>query len=112
MTESNIDYKRLSEKITKLKAKFNSAPLKKDSSQNEPVAKNVRRLVEIKKIHQIQIENLSPEQDKFFVKELLVPYLSNVYFGLIKRQNRDYLGIKKTKQYLSLPELIGDRLVK
>jgi Ca2+-binding EF-hand superfamily protein len=63
-------------------------------------------------MHQIQIENSSPDQDAFFVKEILVPYLSSVYFGLIKRQNRDYLGIQKTKQYLAMPELIGDRLVK
>jgi len=46
------------------------------------------------------------------VKHILVPYLSSVYFGLIKRQNRDYLGIQKTKHYLNMPELIGDRLVK
>ena len=41
------------------------------------------------------------------------PYLSEVYFGLLERQTRkNYLGIKRTKQYLNLPELIGERVVK
>jgi Ca2+-binding EF-hand superfamily protein len=35
-----------------------------------------------------------------------------VYFGLINRSNKDYLGCKRTKQYLNMPELIGDRLVR
>jgi hypothetical protein len=41
-----------------------------------------------------------------------MPYLSNVYYGLIGRQYKDYLGVVKTKHYLNLPELIGDRIVK
>jgi Ca2+-binding EF-hand superfamily protein len=31
------------------------------------------------------------------VKHILTPYLSSVYFGLIARGNKDYLGVKKTK---------------
>lgn len=47
------------------------------------------------------------------MEKIVVPYLSSVFLGLIERQNkRDYLSIKKTKQYLNLPELIGDRIVK
>ena len=46
------------------------------------------------------------------MKHILTPYLSSVYFGLIGRSNKDYLGCKKTKQYLNMPELIGDRIVR
>lgn len=31
---------------------------------------------------------------------------------MISKGNKDYLSITKTKSYLNLPELIGDRLVK
>jgi Ca2+-binding EF-hand superfamily protein len=41
-----------------------------------------------------------------------MPYLSSVYFGLIARSNKNYLGVKKTKQYLNMPELIGERIMK
>ena len=115
MTEV-IDYKRLTEKLQKLKVRFTQTPTKKTEPTNSDLkneaSKQLRRLVEIKKVHQIQIENFSKEQDSFFIKEILVPYLSSVYFGLIKRQNKDYLGITKMKHYINMPELIGDRIVK
>ena len=34
-----------------------------------------------------------------------------MFFGLISRTNKDYLGVKKTKQYLNMPEFIGQRIV-
>ena len=47
------------------------------------------------------------EQDSYFIEKILTPYLSSVFFGLIKRQNKEYLTIKRAKHYLNLPELIG-----
>ena len=61
-------------------------------------------------MHQIQVENPNPEQDNYFVKCILTPYLSQVYFGLIERQHKDYLSVRRTKLYLSLPPLIGERM--
>ena len=57
------------------------------------------------------MESCDEEYDKFFVSKMLVPYLSTVYFGLLKRQNKDYLSIKRMKQYMNLPELLGQRIV-
>ena len=67
---------------------------------------------DFKRYHQIKIENYNNEQDAFFIKKILIPYLSSVYFAMISKGNKDYLSITKTKSYLNLPELIGDRLVK
>ena len=39
-----------------------------------------------------------------------MPYLSTVYASLIPKQ-KSYIGVKKMKQYLNLPELIGERIV-
>ena len=58
------------------------------------------------------MENFNLEQDNFFVSELLVPYLSAVYFGLTSQQKKGYLTISKMKNYLNLPELISKRIVK
>lgn len=50
--------------------------------------------------------------DAFFLKEILVPYLSNVYFNLIHRQmKKNYLSINKTLQYLNLPLILTERFV-
>ena len=35
--------------------------------------------------HPLKIENFNEELDKYFISQLLVPYLSSVYFGLIAR---------------------------
>jgi Ca2+-binding EF-hand superfamily protein len=64
------------------------------------------------KPNQVRIENYQSEQDGYFIKHILAPYLSSVYFGLIARSNKDYLSCRKTKQYLNMPELIGDRIVR
>lgn len=63
-----------------------------------------------KKILEPKIELYDSELDKYFVKNILMPYLSQVYYGLIYRGTKDYIGVKKTKQYLNLPELIGQRI--
>ena len=65
-----------------------------------------------KKHHLLKVENYMEEQDKYFVKSLLTPYLSTVYCELINRQNKDYLSMSKMKSYLNLPVLIGDRIVR
>jgi len=53
MAELQIDYKRLAEKLSKLKASFqNTLTLKKSQSNVfEKQNKGVRRLVEVKKVH-------------------------------------------------------------
>lgn len=64
-------------------------------------------------MHLIKLEKFDEEIDDYFVNQILVPYLSSVYVGLIERQHKkDYLGIRKSKHYLNMPELIGDRIVK
>lgn len=40
-----------------------------------------------------------------------MPYLSSVYFGLVQRTNKDYIGCQKAKLYLNMPEYIGQRIV-
>ena len=40
-----------------------------------------------------------------------MPYLSSVYFSLIGRGQKGYLSASKTKQYLNLPELLGNAIV-
>ena len=120
------EHKLLLERITRLKARSTKeaqGTAKKNQragSRESPSGSLERpsqtafslRFQEAKKVHQIQVENFNQEQDAFFVKHILVPYLSEVYNGLINRQNRDYLTCMRTKQYLNMPELIGDRIVK
>ena len=68
---------------------------------------------EIKNVHPIKLEKFDEEIDTYFIHEILTPYLSSVYVGLIERQTkRDYLCCRKTKHYLNMPELIGERIVK
>ena len=50
--------------------------------------------------------------DNYFIKKILTPYLSQIYNGIIENQSKDYLLVKKTKQYLNMPELIGERILK
>lgn len=57
------------------------------------------------------MEEFCPEQDVFFTKEILTPYLSSVYFSMVSRGKKNYLSTKKMKQYLDLPELLGQRIV-
>ena len=57
-------------------------------------------------------ENFNPEMDNYFIKNILCPYLSSVYNGIIENQNKEYLLVQKTKQYLNMPELIGERILK
>lgn len=64
-----------------------------------------------KRYHDIKMENLNCPQDKYFINELLVPYLSSVYYAMINQQKKVYLTIGKMKNYLNLPELIGQRIV-
>ena len=58
------------------------------------------------------MENLNKEQDAFFIKKILGPYLSSVYFSLLERQSKSYISLERLKLYLNLPELLGDRIVR
>ena len=49
--------------------------------------------------------------DGHFVKTILVPYLSEVYYSLVARDSKDYLSAEATKQYLNLPELLSERII-
>ena len=52
--------------------------------------------------------------DRYFIKVILVPYLTNVYNSLLNRfnPNKSYIWLESLKRYLNLPELLGIRLVK
>ena len=65
---------------------------------------------EAKKLHEPKIEIFDKETDKFFIQYVLMPYLSSVFNSLVSRGKKEYLAIKKTKQYLNLPELIGQKI--
>ena len=49
--------------------------------------------------------------ESHFVKTILVPYLSEVFYSLVRRDNKDYLSKQATKQYLNLPELLSERII-
>lgn len=49
-------------------------------------------------------------RDSYFIKKMMVPYFGQVYQALIDKSTKSYLDIKKTKQYLALPEPIADRI--
>mgnify|MGYP006952961746 CR=1 FL=1 len=40
-----------------------------------------------------------------------MPYLSSVFFSLVGRGTKGYLSAAKTKQYLNLPEFLGESFV-
>lgn len=100
----------LSRLLDKIKKDFAQKTEKYESDSDSP--QKLTKSEPKGKINQIRIENYQPAQDGFFVKHILAPYLSSVYFGLIARSNKDYLSCRKTKQYLNMPELIGDRIVR
>lgn len=53
------------------------------------------------------MEDYHPELDGYFIKEVLTPYFSSVYFGLISRQKKEYLTIERTELYLGMPKYIS-----
>ena len=63
-----------------------------------------------KNLHDIQVEKFDPKTDIYFVKNILLPYLSSVYFGIINRGTKDYLSLAKIKQYMDMPDLVGERI--
>ena len=71
-------------------------------------------MLERRKIYPISIENQIEDQDQYFIKHLLAPYLSQLYTGLVARNNnvkQEWLSLSVLKEYLNLPELLGDRIV-
>jgi Ca2+-binding EF-hand superfamily protein len=44
------------------------------------------------------------------MKNVLTPYLHSVYYCLIDKGNKDYLSVNKTREYLNMPFLIGQRV--
>ncbi len=63
------------------------------------------------KIHTLKLEEFSGEQQKFFIRHIAAPYFSDLFFGLIARSHKSYIGIERMKQYMGLPSFIGDRVV-
>jgi Ca2+-binding EF-hand superfamily protein len=57
-----------------------------------------------------QLENFEHSIDKYLLEHILVPYLQNVYQGLLNRSNKDYLSVNKTREYLNMPFLISARV--
>lgn len=70
-----------------------------------------RKLLNRSKVHNLKIEHFQKARDTYFVKKILMPYLSSVYFSLVGRGTKGYLSAAKTKQYLNLPEFIGEAFV-
>lgn len=58
------------------------------------------------------MESFESAQDKYFLKKILVPYLSSVYFSLLAQGFKNYLSTQKTKHYLNLPEQLGNQIIK
>ena len=58
----------------------------------------------------VKMQEFNPEFDSFFLKKMAIPYFSEVFYGLISRGTKDYLSLSRTKQYLSIPEPICDRI--
>ena len=49
--------------------------------------------------------------DQHFIKHILSPYLTEIYYSMVKCTNKDYLTLDKTKEYMNLPLLIGERII-
>jgi hypothetical protein len=49
------------------------------------------------------------QTDLIFVKEMLLPYLSSVFFNLLERQgnSKNYLSPHKVQEYMCLPDILG-----
>lgn len=65
-----------------------------------------------KELWPLVMEDFEPILDSVFVRHWLQPYLSEVFQALIIRQSKDYLTLERMKQYLNLPEILADRLVR
>lgn len=48
--------------------------------------------------------------DKYFLERIVIPYFHSVYHGLIARGHKDYLSVNKTREYLNMPYLLGQRI--
>lgn len=58
------------------------------------------------------MEEFEPVLDSLFMRYWLQPYLTEVFDNLVARQNKDYLNLERMKQYLNLPEVLSDRIVR
>ena len=56
------------------------------------------------------MENYNHSIDRFFLNNVLTPYLYSVYYCLIQKGTKDYLSVNKTREYLNMPFLIGQRV--
>ena len=61
--------------------------------------------------HKIGWESFEREQGTYFLKKILVPYLSSVFSSLIANGTKDYMSTPRTKHYLNLPEQLGQTIV-
>jgi hypothetical protein len=51
------------------------------------------------------------EADIVFLRDFLVPYLSNVFRSLLSRNKTEYLSLWCVKEYLSLQGMLGTRVI-
>ena len=80
-------------------------------AQSKQLKQNSRQLYGIK-LELLNDQRTPSIQDSYYVKKMLIPYLSTVYYALVSRQaNKDYLSAMTTLHYLGLPEIIGERIM-
>lgn len=91
------EYARLRAEATELREQFKAGIIRKPQEQTEQSGESPRRAREPKsagaipqardvgQLQTLKLEQPLPEHDNYFVKHILTPYLSNVYFGLIAR---------------------------
>jgi len=65
---------------------------------------------EKKKIYENEFD-MTCEADLVFLRDFLVPYLSNVFRSLLARSKTEYLPLWRVKEYLGLQGLLGQRMV-
>ena len=57
----------------------------------------LKRHKQNKQLYQISLEHYQDEQDGYFMKHILAPYLSSVFHGLMSRTNKNYLTVNFVK---------------
>jgi hypothetical protein len=78
--------------------------------QKELIAKIKKNEKEKKKIFENEFD-MTCEADLVFLRDFLVPYLSNVFRSLLARSKTEYLPLWRVKEYLGLQGILGMRMV-
>lgn len=58
--------------------------------------------------YQVKMEAFDEARDGPFIERILVPYLVQVYQGLVARGTKEYLDLQAQKQYLNMPEPLAE----